>query len=140
MSRPDHSIIGEPADPLLRLALLDVPEGQLLEAAGGQRLAVGAERHRLDQRDVGGLRLLPVGRLQLRVDERLRVVAGLAVVVKAGVAGGRQDVAGDLVPAAVGLELLGHPQLEAAGQEPMDGTALFYELQEQLLSPALTRY
>src|SRR6266542_1948861 len=55
---------------------LHVPDDGFLEGAADDELAVGAERQRLDQRQVSGLDLLAVGGLQGGVDEAADVVAG----------------------------------------------------------------
>ena len=65
--------VGEPADALLAASPFSkshsVSSWKLPVASV---LPSGLKRHRLDERDVRGLRRLAVGRLQVRVDERLR--------------------------------------------------------------------
>ena len=77
--RDGDDAIREATNPHFRRAFVGVPQRHFLVATGRERLAVGAVRHRFDERNVCGVRGLAVGEFEFGIDQRFLEFAGLAV-------------------------------------------------------------
>ena len=84
--------MGEAADAPFRRGRGDVPNRDFAEAARGERFAVRAQRHRFDERDVGGRHRLAVGRFQRGIDERFLECSRLRIEAEHAIAAtGRRE-------------------------------------------------